>query len=323
VDNYQDGIEKGKHNQHDLYFIDFRLPLQNGIELMKELVSAGCDKPIIILTGRGDHDIDVEAMRIGAADYMEKDRLSPEIVERTVRYAIERAENLNRIRASEKKLRMLSRQLLEAQETERKLIAQELHDSISANLTAIKFGLEKKRLDDLKKKPSGTDDLDRLIALVKATVEEVQGICVNLRPAIIDELGIGAALQWLCRQYSQSHEDVSLSCRCRLDEDMVPPSLKIAVFRLLQEALNNALKHSRAARISLRLNQVEDRIVAELEDSGKGFDVASEWQKSSLETGMGLINMKERTELSGGVFKIESTEGKGTKISAEWTIPRR
>ncbi|MFZ7112255.1 MAG: response regulator [Desulfatiglandales bacterium] len=119
--------------------MDYRLGRQSGIEVRCELQEAGYEGPVIMLTGQGDHEVDMMAMQQGAADYLDKSTLTTVLLERAVRYAIERTRNLQALKASEIHLKDLSRRLIDARENGRKAIARELHDSIGSNLTAIKI----------------------------------------------------------------------------------------------------------------------------------------------------------------------------------------
>lgn len=138
--SYRQALDQAGSDSYDLCLMDYRLDQHTGLGLMKELRGSGFSAPVIVLTGQGDHEVDLQAMGGGASDYLEKGRMDPEILERSIRYTIKNAETLQTLRRSERQLRSLSSKLMEVQEKERKRLAHELHDSIGAGLTAVKLG---------------------------------------------------------------------------------------------------------------------------------------------------------------------------------------
>jgi signal transduction histidine kinase len=306
---------------YDVCLLDYRLGKEDGVEVLKALKKNGCEAPIIILTGYGDHDIDMEAMKAGAADYLEKGNLDPRILERTIRYAMDRARALKVIQESERGLRALSERLVEAQERERMRLAKELHDSIGANLTAIKYTLEEKRFrmgaDSV---PPEGPTLEKIIDLVRETIVESQRIATNLRPSILDDMGILAAIQWVVRKSQEVYSSIHIETEMKVLEEDIPESLKIVILRIVQEAMNNAAKHSGANAIHLCLKNDGDFLELIVEDNGKGFHQEEVKSRRNLSEGMGLQGMKERAELYGGVFRIDTEEGKGCILRALWPL---
>ncbi len=316
--NALDRVSSGKYQ---VCLLDYRLGENNGIELLKVLKQKDFDAPIIMLTGYGDREIDLESMKAGAADYLEKGALESKILERSMRYAMERANAFKTIRESESALRALSGRLVEAQERERRRIARELHDSIGANLTAIKYILEEKRYRmGAGNAPQEGPTLEKIIDLVKETMEETQRMSTNLRPSILDDMGILAAIQWAVRKFQEVYSTISIETRMDIAENDVPEPLKIVIFRIVQEALNNSSKHSGADKVSLCLEKDSDNLKLIVEDNGKGFDPKGIRSQPDKAGGMGLIGMKERAEVYGGRFLIHSEIGKGTTIQAAWSL---
>jgi PAS domain S-box-containing protein len=223
------------------------------------------------------------------------------------------------LRESEKKLRFLSSQLLILQEKERKHLAAELHDSISQTLSAAKFGLERMILQnsgDMRGACSQT--VAASIQMLKQAIDEVRKISTDLRPSLIDDLGIVAAIGWFCREFQVLYAPVVIEQNLTVQEDAIPAGLKIILFRVLQEAANNAARHSSAGRISVSLKKTTGTLVLEIRDNGSGFAVEKLGGKDFRPGGLGLISMKERVELSGGTFSIESSAGSGTAVIACW-----
>ena len=227
-----------------------------------------------------------------------------------------------KLRKSEKQLRMLSAQLMTVQERQKKHISRELHDSIGQYLTAIKFSMENTlfQLNERQDTSKAVGFLEAGVNLLRQTIDEVRRIMMDLRPSILDDLGILATISWFCRELQVVYTGMRVEQDIQLTEEDVPEPLKIIIYRILQEALNNAAKHSQASRVLVSLKKVNDKIQLMIEDNGKGFDmkkVAMDNEISVLE-GLGLMSMQERAELTGGSLVIESQLKKGTAIIASW-----
>ena len=142
----------------------------------------------------------------------------------------------------------------------------------------------------------------------------------DLRPSILDDLGLLATLSWFCRRYQTIYTGIKVELEQSLEESDIPNSLKIVIFRVTQEGMNNIAKHAKASLVHLSLRKRDGRIELALKDNGQGFDLKKVLTSESTKRGLGLTSMRERTELSGGSFAIESGEGKGTTIHASWPL---
>jgi len=220
---------------------------------------------------------------------------------------------------SEDRLRRLSEQLLSAHEGARKRLARELHDGIGQSLSAIKFKIENVMKQIRPQLNSDcTAQLEMLVPMIQNTVEEVQRIAVDLRPFMLDDLGLVATLNWFLREFQSTYSHIRLDGRIGLREHEVPESLKIVIFRIIQEALNNVARHSRAEHVLVTLGKRKDRIELLIKDNGVGIDGDSVSRFSGSVRGFGLASMKERTELSGGMFRLDTGARSGTSIRASW-----
>lgn len=225
------------------------------------------------------------------------------------------------LRESEERLRVLSSQLLTVQENERKEIARDLHDSIGQMLSAIKF-----KIEDLLQQKNEKDinsveaNLQSLLPLIRESIEEVRRIQMNLRPSILDDLGIIATLKWFSREFKKVYSNIQIDEEFEIKEEEIPQSIKIVIYRIVQEGFNNIAKHSGANFIHLLLKKIDSRIILQIEDNGKGFDFQKLFSMDDSLSGFGLNSMRERTELSGGTFNLESWINKGTVIKASWPI---
>ena len=225
------------------------------------------------------------------------------------------------LRQSGKELRILSNQLLSAEEKERKRIARELHDSIGQALSAIKFSVEN-ALGQLRKvsDQSELEPLEALIPLTQKTIEEVRRIVKDLRPSILDDLGILATINWFCREFQKVYASIRVKVDLDVEEDVIPYALKTVIYRILQEALNNVAKHSAANLVQLSLKQKSHRIIMRIQDNGAGFDVSKTISMTPSRRGFGLASMRERAGLSGADFQISSDADRGTTIRVEWDV---
>jgi PAS domain S-box-containing protein len=224
------------------------------------------------------------------------------------------------LRESEKRLRLLSSQLLVAQERERKLIAGEIHDSMGASLAATKFKMESALNEMVAGNPRARAALESVIPIIQGTMEEARRIQQTLRPSILDDLGILPAINWFCRQFETTYSNIRIEKEINIQGDEVPESLKIVIYRVLQEALNNVAKHSKASVVLLSLQKANQTIQLVVRDSGQGFDPEEAFSRKGTAKGLGLDSMRERAELSGGFFSIESSKGSGTVIRATWPL---
>ena len=219
------------------------------------------------------------------------------------------------LKDSETRLRYLSSQLLTVQENERRSIARELHDGVGQMLTAVKFKIESALQLKSKKK-----SLEAVIPLIKESIEEVRRVQMDLRPSTLDDLGVLATLEWFCREYQKIYSHIRIEKKTGLKESDVPMPVKTVIYRVTQEALNNIAKHSKANLVRFSLNKKENKIELTIRDDGIGFDLEQAFNPEESRRGLGLTSMRERTQLSGGSFVIESTPGNGTTLRAIWPI---
>lgn len=224
------------------------------------------------------------------------------------------------LKASEHELRLLSSQVLTMQETERQRIASELHDGLGQTLSAIKFSLEH-TLTQVREQPSekGLAQFETLIPRIQGAVEEVRRISMDLRPSILDDIGILATLSWFCRELQEDYAGITVTLEAQIKEENIIKPLKLIIFRIVQEALNNVVKHAHTDSVSIQLSQSKQKTKLEIIDHGVGFDPAEVAAKRSRRKGgAGLLSMRERAEYSGGRFRITSGKGKGTQILIVW-----
>jgi signal transduction histidine kinase len=319
VSSYEQALVAAGSGLYDLCLMDYRLDRNTGVSLMHKVQQAGFSAPVIVLTGHGDREVDLKAMEVGAADYLEKGRIDPQLLERSIRYAIERARNLETLRRSEQQLKILSSKLLEAQEKERKRLAHELHDSIGASLTAVKLGLGREFSRARAEGPE-PELLEGLVATVEATTKDLKRFYGDLRPLILDDLGVLPAIRALARQFTEVRPQVRFELKLTAAEEEISEPLEIVIYRICQEALNNISKHSDATEVSLSLANNGKTLALLIRDNGRGFDLKELLEKKRKAPGLGLESMKERVEFSGGSCTIISNKSTGATIKAIWPL---
>jgi signal transduction histidine kinase len=210
---------------------------------------------------------------------------------------------------SRRELEKLSARLVDVQEQERRSIARELHDEVGQALEVLLMDLGRlSRLVPASEQPF-RDQIDRLKGLAENAVKSVRDIALLLRPSMLDDLGLMAALEWQAREVSRRSE-MEVDVHSAMVSEQLPDEVKISVYRIVQEALNNAAAHASAKSARVSVIQTADRLRAEITDDGQGFD-------SGRVRGMGLLGMEERVKLLGGTLKIESRAGHGTTVVAE------
>ena len=213
----------------------------------------------------------------------------------------------------------LSSRILSAHEEERKRIAGDLHDSLSSLLAHIRFRVEGaiKKIEG-EGGPGVTEPLKGVLPMIEESVDECRRLQMDLRPPMLDDLGLLPTLSWFCRRFETTYSGIRVEQKIGVREDEVPDSLRTIIFRVAQEAMSNIARHSRASLVSLSLNGEGKNIELAIEDNGAGFDVKETLGLGRSKRGFGLESMRERVELSGGSFAVESARAKGTTIRASW-----
>jgi two-component system NarL family sensor kinase len=221
---------------------------------------------------------------------------------------------------AEAESRLVSAALTEAQEMERIRIAGELHDSIGQSLGALAMGVGV-AMDMIAQgeNAQAAQALGKVRTQIKDTIEEVRRIAMNLRPAGLDDLGMTGTLSWFFREFSQIYPSVRIAPSITVDESDVPPSLRLAVFRVIQEAFHNSIKHAAASELRVDLCRDPPDLVLRVADDGRGFH---QIEDADFRTGngVGLTVMRNRVEMTGGRFRLASEPGCGTTITACWPL---
>ena len=214
--------------------------------------------------------------------------------------------NISEQRQADRKLKALAHRVVTSQEEERARVSRDLHDHICQLLVSIKYQFELvgHRLAHPGAKP--VTAIDTEIAALSKAIGEVRRISHDLRPALLDDLGLPAALEHIAGELAQ-RSGLEVRVFPRVHEERLPELQAVSLFRVAQEALRNAERHARARRIDIRLEDADDKLELRITDDGCGFDVKT--VESSKDRGIGLSNMRERVERNGGTFRLVSHPG--------------
>jgi len=213
----------------------------------------------------------------------------------------------------------LSRALLAAQDRDRQRIAADLHDSIGQNLSAVKMTIETVLRDMVRpsRKERQQRALTAALSRLHITVDELRRIALDLRPSMLEELGLLLTLDWCCREFAENNPELSLVKLVELAEKDVPPSLHCDIYRVIQEALHNVTKHALADNVEIVLRRDASNLVLTISDDGCGFEPQGEGG-----AGLGLYSMQARSERGGGSIHIDSAIDAGTRIVCRWPLPQ-
>jgi PAS domain S-box-containing protein len=232
----------------------------------------------------------------------------------TQRYIVEVTllESEQRFRAAEEALQALSRQTLAAQEDERMRIARELHDDLGQLLTAAKMTL----MSDRQARNEGA------VALVTEAIARVRSLALQLRPAVLDDLGLVPAVRWYIRQQADRANFEAMLDAPR-DLARMPQEVETACYRIIQEAVTNAARHADPSRVRVGIRRENGTLFVTVADDGRGFDVASVRARARRDERLGIVGMSERAALAGGELEIDSAPGRGTVVTARFPIETR
>jgi signal transduction histidine kinase len=302
-------------NDFAVILLDVRMPGMDGFETAQMIRNRERSRatPIIFLTAAADEMASMfRGYEVGAVDYLMKP-VVPEVLKSKVQVFVDLYRKSERLRESEDKLRRLAAHLISVREEERAHIAREIHDELGQVLTGLKMEVTwlAKRLTD----PSQLEKTDGICQLIDSTIGTVRKIATGLRPEVLDNMGLVAAVAWQAKEFQKR---TGIRCRAKLPPETLKVELDVAtaVFRIMQEILTNVARHSRATRVDIDLT-VEESLRLDVADNGVGIP------ESDLAGGksLGLLGMQERALLFDGEVDISGQPGQGTRVTV--TIPLR
>jgi signal transduction histidine kinase len=223
------------------------------------------------------------------------------------------------LRASRNNLALLSEQLIQAQEGERRRIALELHDSVGQSLSAIKYTLER-AIIMVQRGNLGSPEkvLNLAVQRIHETADGIRAISMNLRPQMLDNLGAASATSWFCRGFAEIYPTLAVHAEITAQNDEIPQSISTHLYRCVQELLNNVAKHADASNVWITLQREGPTLSLEVRDDGNGMH--SLIDDPSRLHGSGIRNLRERAEMTGGQFTLTSLPGGGTSARITWFL---
>lgn len=338
----ENALKRVLYDPPDLILLDVLMPGLDGFETCRRLKAREStrDIPVIFMTALTRTEDKVKGFEVGAVDYVTKPIDQEEVLARITTHLrhrgltldlqeknrqlehsnrIEKSRLLEAVREQREQLRALNNRLTAVQEEKQKQLARELHDELGQALTAISMNLTAIEEElPANCEPTIGKRLQDAILLTDQTLEQVRKLSLDLRPLMLDELGLVPALRSYAKQYAK-RVDIKIKFECVGLEQRLSSDIETALFRIVQEALTNVARHAQASQIHLHLRRKASSIVTVIEDDGQGFDVAGEVNRSRkvLGGGTGILGIRERVALLGGYFDIQSTPGQGTSLSIE------
>ena len=335
----------------DAILVDYEFEHKKGLEFVQKAISMEVQAPIIMLTGQGDYALDIQAMDAGVSDFLGKDEVTPQLLERTIRYAIERRKTEDALRSInsqlecvneeledrvkertrelvrknaaimaeviqrqkiEHELAEVQRRLLDRVEAERLQLSQDLHDGPIQELYAIAFQLS--GLIDKTDK----DDVHNEIVLCEGQLQKVirslRSTAGELRPPTLTPFGLEKAIRAHAEEFSNEHPSTQLHLDLMPDENLLTERVRLALFRIYQAALVNISRHAQAGQVNIRFFIDNQTIRLEITDNGCGFIVPERWISFARKGHLGLVGAAERAEAIGAQLNVESVPGKGTRL---------
>jgi len=307
-------IQRLREGGLDAVLLDLDLPDSSGLDTLAAVLGADRETPVVVLTGLDDEEVATEALHGGAQDYLVKGEFQGGLLVRCLSHAAERRRAEQELRASQRQLRALAARLQRVREEERALLARAIHDELGHDLVALKFDLAwcrkgMRRPPDVPAEGDMAQRIDGMCQAVDATIRSVRDIAGELRPVVLDDLGLLAAIEWEVQRFQ---ERTGIRCEIgTLAEDLkLDAERSTALFRIFQEILTNVAQHAHASKVTIRLGYSDGGAMLEVTDDGKGIT------KEALESprSLGILGMRERALVFGGEVSITGKRGKGTAV---------
>ncbi len=301
-------------NTPDVILLDYALPGFDGFSALSLAQQHYPDLPFIFVTGTLGEEVVIEMLKSGATDYVLKTRLS-RLVPAVLRALREKEDRLQRrkteeqLRKSHQQLRALSVYLQHIREDERIRISRQVHDELGQSLTGLKMDLYwlssrvPKQLRELH------DKAKSMSHHIDTTIQTVRRISTELRPGILDDLGLVAALEWQAHEF-QKRTGIHCLVTSDIKAAILDEDLNTAFFRIFQETLTNIIRHAEATKVTVHLQKQRGHLTLHVHDNGRGITEAQITNTKSI----GLLGMRERAALLGGKITITGAPGKGTTV---------
>lgn len=299
-------LEALQESTPDIILFDLSLPDSTGMDSYVHLRRNNDKVPVVVLTGMSDLELAKSLIKMGAQDYLIKGEFDTKLLEKAIDYAMER--NKLKLENNHTKESLLD-SVLEAQDQERGRIAKELHDGVVQSLTAVSLNIALLKEQSAKAGKNFAAQLEKCERGLAAGIDEIRNISHSLMPRVIAEMSLTNAIESLIADLSDA---VSLEISFLSNFDMeLDKKRKITIYRIVQELMNNTIKHAQANNLIIQLIQYADAVCLMLEDDGVGFDLQQVKDNKSC---FGLQSIESRINAVGGVFEIDSNPGRGTNV---------
>jgi two-component system NarL family sensor kinase len=220
--------------------------------------------------------------------------------------------------ATDIELRRLAYGLLRTQEAERMRVAAELHDDVAPLVVMVKYMIEDAQARLARGSPDEASSvMNGATSRLRDVLAELRRISTDLRPRLLDDLGLGPTLQWYCRGFEDACPSLGVKCRVSVEERDIPEDLKLEVFRIVQEALSNVAQHAQATRVNVSLVRLGDELRLAVDDDGVGFDPTRVAEQA---LGLGLQAIRKRVDATQGKLEVETAPHRGTRLAANWKL---
>ncbi len=252
-------------------------------------------------------------------DVSERDRMQRELTELNAQLEARVKERTAELARAHAQTRLLSQRLVTALEEERRRISRELHDEAGQVLVAVKMGLDQVQKQLPAEQAGLHEEIEAAGQLAIGTMEQLRQLAHDLRPPSVDMVDLNTLLEGHCDEVSR-RAPMRVDYRGPSNLPALDTLVKITLYRILQESLSNAVKHSGATRVNVQVEVADADIILRVEDNGNGFNVEQVLQEADPSSGIGLIGMKERVEMLGGCLELDSEITRGTRVAAHVPI---
>ena len=299
----------------DMILSDYALPAFDGYAALAIARERVPNIPFIFVTGTMGEEVAIETLKSGATDYVLKTRLARlgPAVQRALRETADRRERQlaeDKLHRSLDQLRALTSYLQYVREEERTRIAREVHDELGQALTGLKLDMSWLAARLARNARPVQEKVKTMVDHIDETIQTVRRIATELRPGILDSLGLAAALEWQANEF-QSRTGIPCQVVAAFDDSQLPQQFATVFFRIYQETLTNIIRHAGATRVEVRLAEEAGALVLRVRDNGRGI---SEEEIANTRS-IGLVGMRERATLNGGELALEGAPGKGTTVT--------
>jgi signal transduction histidine kinase len=322
VDTREAFLTQLEQHPPDMILSDYALPSFDGYAALAIAKEQAPNTPFIFVTGTMGEEVAIETLKSGATDYVLKTRLARlgPAVNRALRESAERHERQRaeeKLRRSLDQLRALTNYLQYVREEERTRIAREVHDELGQALTGLKLDLSILATNLAKSQPALHEKAQTMIGHIDTTIQTVRRIATELRPGILDSLGLVAALEWQANEF-QMRTGIRCKITSTVSDAQWQPDFQTVFFRIFQETLTNIIRHAKAKQVDVRLQEQNGQLVMTVRDNGRGISPEELASSRSL----GLLGMRERANLVGGEVTLTGAPGKGTTVTLRVPLPK-